>query len=425
MKHCQDLRGVLPILDLYLPGKPTASNLPWYCTELATPMLDVLRQNSSLESALEACMAVAETLAELHARGVSHRDIKPDNLFYLCDRWVIGDFGLASFPEKADITPCGEKLGPLFYIAPEMLNGPHEAEGSAADVYSLGKLLWKLLTGQRYPSPGPHDATASVSAIKTYVSDVRTSALDTLIEGATRLDTKQRISAQVFASELRAALEGPAEVPNDFSGTDISRLSSIFDQLSNKEWREIAARREKKNANELAKVRSFLSEFMPVINSLCDQINEQSLEIKAKVTMQGGGPTHIHQFFDVSREKDHWVEQLVFEAGLRPSLHLRHFKFVGGLCFFRPYRKDEYGIEDLAGTDVGAAFFISDTNIDHPDGLVPIWSLARKVTLGGPSEGHIVADLSNQLMQNFGPSVAKFLSYVVAEEGLEPPTRGL
>jgi serine/threonine protein kinase len=63
-----------------------------------------------------------ETLVNLHDSDISHRDIKPDNLYLLDGNWVLADFGIASFPGKEAITEAGRKLGPMFYIAPEMLN---------------------------------------------------------------------------------------------------------------------------------------------------------------------------------------------------------------------------------------------------------------------------------------------------------------
>ena len=77
-------------------------------------------------------------------------------MFLLDEKWILGDFGLATFPDKPALTQEGRKLGPLHYLAPEMLNEPTTALGGPADVYSLGKTLWVAATGQRYPLPGEH-----------------------------------------------------------------------------------------------------------------------------------------------------------------------------------------------------------------------------------------------------------------------------
>ena len=415
MIECQDLSGVLPLLDYQLPKKPSAANLPWYCTELAVPMPVALDAENSVDDILKACIGIAEVVSQLHARNISHRDIKPENLFVLDGIWMVGDFGLASFPEKGEITPGGEKLGPLFYIAPEMLNNPNTAEGKAADVYSLAKLLWKLLTGQAYPLPGPHSATEPISSVKTFVSDPRATKLDKLIEAATHLEPKRRIVASDFAGELRAALSGPVEIPESFSGIDLTDLSDVFDQVSNLDWNELSKRRTANNSDERTLVRVFLKKLMPLVNELCDEMNKQNLETKARVTLQQGGPTHIQNLFDLYHNGDYLIEQLVFQADVRPSIHVREFEFVGGLCFFSPYRRDEHGHEYLKGADAftGAAYFIRDNNIELPDGLIQIWATHSKVICAGPSENEVVARMAQGLSENFGSAVAHFLRYVV------------
>jgi hypothetical protein len=78
----------------------------------------------------------------------------PDNLFFFENRFAVGDFGLVSFEGKSADTAQGERIGPMFFMAPEMLNSAIEADGQFADVYSLAKTLWVMATGQRSPQPG-------------------------------------------------------------------------------------------------------------------------------------------------------------------------------------------------------------------------------------------------------------------------------
>ena len=122
--------------------------------ELATPIRTALGKRASLRAVVEAMIEVATTLAAMHDRGVAHRDIKPDNLFQSGTRYVVGDFGLADFEGRTAITAPGEKVGPVYYIAPEMLNRAQAADGRAADVFSFAKSLWVLVSGQQFPLPG-------------------------------------------------------------------------------------------------------------------------------------------------------------------------------------------------------------------------------------------------------------------------------
>ena len=181
MKQCSDVAGVLPILDSYSPDTPSKDDPPWLVTPIASPLDTVLKQGLNTDECVSLCCDLSHTLMQLHERNISHRDIKPENIFMYEDEWCLGDFGLADSPDKTPITKDDNKLGPLFYIAPEMLNDASEANGCQADVYSLGKLLWVVVSGQKYPIPGEHKLDNSYSLV-SYTGDKRTHLLDGLIE---------------------------------------------------------------------------------------------------------------------------------------------------------------------------------------------------------------------------------------------------
>jgi hypothetical protein len=158
-------------------------------------------------------------LATLHARGYSHRDIKPENIFRLERQWYLGDFGLVDHAKNASLTPNDKKLGPTFYIAPEMLNSPANADGRAADVYSLAKLLWKLATGQNYPNPGRHDRYRPAMTISAWTEGEAAVPLDALIDSMTDEDPTVRPTMDLVGAELarwleRGALKLDAAPPN-------------------------------------------------------------------------------------------------------------------------------------------------------------------------------------------------------------------
>src|SRR5262245_28497879 len=108
-------------------------------------------------SAVRLVRRVALAVGELHRRGIVHRDLKPANVMVRASgEPVLMDFGLACAlaSESQRLTGTGEVLGTLTYMPPEQLAGDRQRLGPASDVYSLGMILYELLTGQ-LPFDGP------------------------------------------------------------------------------------------------------------------------------------------------------------------------------------------------------------------------------------------------------------------------------
>jgi hypothetical protein len=150
-----------------------------------------------------------------------------DNLFRHCDRWTVGDFGLVDYPDKESLTDTGERLGPYHYLAPEMLTEANRADGRRADVFSLGKTLWVLATGQRVPPPGELRADNNQMNIQAYQAAPRVHQLDSLIERATRHDAATRPTMSEFAAELRAWLTAPQEPSQPDLSDVFARLQAL------------------------------------------------------------------------------------------------------------------------------------------------------------------------------------------------------
>lgn len=100
----------------------------------------------SFERIIEIVGAIADGLAFAHAQGIVHRDIKPANIMVLENGVVkITDFGIAQLP-GGSLTMTGTVLGSPKYMSPEQVAG-QKADGRA-DIFSLGTVLYEMLTGQ-------------------------------------------------------------------------------------------------------------------------------------------------------------------------------------------------------------------------------------------------------------------------------------
>jgi hypothetical protein len=171
--------------------------------------------------------AVARALDCAHTNDVVHRDIKPQNVLLTADGVPkVTDFGIARSAASSGSTDPGTVLGTSSYIAPEQARG--ERVGPETDVYSLGCVLFELLTG-RPPYDGPTFYAVAVRHVREPVPDVLAArpdcppALASLVERCLAKAPEERPSAAEAAAQLTAIAEEPEAEPLDDRTLVISR----------------------------------------------------------------------------------------------------------------------------------------------------------------------------------------------------------
>ena len=156
------------IVAVYESGR-TSKGQPFLVSEFIAghPLASVTENEQfDLKKKIEWLRDLAHALAYAHEEGVIHRDIKPDNI--LLDeklRPQITDFGLAKLVDEQSSleTKDGSLLGTPAYMSPEQARGEINTVGPASDQYSLGAVMYELLTGERPYSGPPHVVISQVA----------------------------------------------------------------------------------------------------------------------------------------------------------------------------------------------------------------------------------------------------------------------
>jgi serine/threonine-protein kinase len=185
--------------------------LPFLVMELVSgaPLSDVIRQRGALpvDEALDLVTDVASGLGVAHEHGVVHRDVKPSNIVCGDGGPVLVDFGIAGVPDSTTLTR-GLVLGTAAYLSPEQAQGGDL--GPASDVYSLGCVLYELLTGTK-PFSGSSPIAVAVAHVQeppcppADLTDVPPAVNDIVMRCLAKEPGHRPADGSALAAELRGA----------------------------------------------------------------------------------------------------------------------------------------------------------------------------------------------------------------------------
>ena len=217
-----------PNITRLLDAGTTNDGLPYFVMEFVegTPISHfVQRENLDLRSRLQLFLKVCSAVSLAHRNQIIHRDIKPTNVLVGHDREPkLLDFGIAKLlsvnPDDEEATVVAERRLTPMYAAPEQRTG--QPATIASDVYSLGALLYELLTSQ--PPRGISDANPSQQVVSKHltepllpsqvVTDPKTKhelqgQLDRIVARAMRPNPAQRYSSVIgLCEEIERYLKG-------------------------------------------------------------------------------------------------------------------------------------------------------------------------------------------------------------------------
>jgi eukaryotic-like serine/threonine-protein kinase len=197
-----------------------------------------------LDEAAAYAIEIGRGLAAAHAQKLIHRDVKPQNVLIDAEgRAKVTDFGIARSLESDGLTKTGRVLGTTDYVSPEQAMG-HDVD-ARSDIYSLGVLLYEMLTGEP-----PFKAETVVGVAMKHVNEPMpdtqahrrdaSAALARVVENATSKDPAKRYRNM---NEMLAELEAALEVEVARSGSASGEATNVLESVPAERRRLLPSRR--------------------------------------------------------------------------------------------------------------------------------------------------------------------------------------
>jgi serine/threonine protein kinase len=197
----------------------------------------------SIPEAVAYSIEIARALGAAHARHIVHRDVKPQNV--LIDEEgsaKVTDFGIARTLDEEGLTADGRVLGTTDYVSPEQALGQHVTGQS--DLYSLGVVLYEMLTGE-VPFKGETQVAVAMKHVREALPDVQSkrpeasAALAAVVDNAT---AKRREDRYANDAELIADLEDVLAIETARAGSATGEVTSVLRTLPTSTQRRVPFR---------------------------------------------------------------------------------------------------------------------------------------------------------------------------------------